>query len=346
MINTLGALCLIWLVLWLTLTLILRAFYSRIRPALFRLHPGHGSIVLLALWSAPLLLSLVTTLLLLMPAFDGLLFDPHCHGDCAHHVPTTSAGVLAWIGFSLAAWAAFGLSLHFANGLWRGVLMRRQFEALSSSEQTSSEQTSSEQTSSEQTSSEQTSNEQGFRLRDASEPAVFTLGWWRPRVFVSQGLLGGCSANELAIILAHEEAHRRRRDNLRLLLGRVFCAVLPRRWRRAVVHDLHLLCEQACDFAAADRYGSLSVAQTLVQVGRVLRRSSVPLQGVAFDGSDLRERVHALLSLESRRPLSGWQVATLLVAAGFSVLVAVEPLHYGAEWLIGVLEHTVMMAII
>jgi len=331
MINTLGALCLIWLVLWLTLTLILRAFYSRIRPALFRLHPGHGSIVLLALWSAPLVLSLVTTLLLLMPAFDGLLFDPHCHGDCSHHVPTTNAGVLAWIGFSLAALAAFGLSWHFANGLWRGALMRRQFEALSSSEQAGSEQAG---------------NEQGFRLLDASEPAVFTLGWWRPRVFISKGLLRGCSANELAIILAHEEAHRRRRDNLRLLLGRVFCAVLPRPWRRAVVHDLHLLCEQACDFAAADRYGSLSVAQTLVQVGRVLRRSFVPLQGVAFDGSDLRDRVHALLSLESRRPLSGWQVATLLVAAGFSVLVAVEPLHYGAEWLIGVLEHTVMMAII
>ncbi|MEX2334009.1 MAG: M56 family metallopeptidase [Pseudohongiella sp.] len=317
MIDTLGTLCLIWLVLWVMLTLILRAFYPLLRPTLLRLHPKHGSILLLLLWSAPLLLSLMTTLLLLMPAFNGLLLDPHCHGDCVHHVPTTNTGLLAWSGFGLAVLVALGLSLHFITGLRFGVRLRKQFEALSS-------------------------RCEGYRLLNASEPAVFTLGWWRPRVFVSKGLLDGCSAEELTIILAHEEAHRLRRDNLRLLLGRVFCLVLPRAWRRLVLHDLHLLCEQSCDFAAANRYGSLSVAQTLVQVGRILRRSLVPLQGVAFDGSDLQDRVHALLGLDGRRLLTGGQVAMLLVAACLAVLLAVEPLHHGAEWLIGVLDSNVI----
>lgn len=318
MINTIGTLCLIWLVLWLALTWVLRALYPLLRPALFRLHPAQGSQMLLLLWSAPFVLSLITTLLLLMPALDGLLIDPHCHGDCAPHAPSTQAGALAWGGFALAVFAAAGLSWHFAIGLWRGVRMRRQFDALSS-------------------------RQTGYRLLDASEPAVFTLGWWRPRVYVSKGLLAGCSVEELAVILAHEQAHRRRRDNLRLLLGRVFSLVLLPAWRRPVLHDLHLLCEQSCDFAAAKHYGSLSVAQTLVQVGRVLHRSAAPMQGVSFDGSDLQNRVHALLREDSRHLLSRWQLATLAIAAGLAVLLAVEPLHHGAEWMIGVLEHTMVV---
>lgn len=319
MINSLGTLCLIWLVLWLVLTLTLRAFYPLVRPALLRLHPAHGSQLLLLLWSAPFVLSLLTTSLLLLPAFDGLLIEPHCHGDCLPHVPTTSASVLAWSGFGLAVTIALALSWHFLQGIWRGVRMRRQFDALSS-------------------------RQPGYRLLDASEPVVFTLGWWRPRVYVSKGLRDGCSAQELAIILAHEQAHRRRRDNLRLLLGRVFCLILPRAWRHSAVHDLHLLCEQSCDFAAAGRYGSLSVAQALVQVGRVLRRSAAPKQCVAFDGSDLQSRVHALLRLDSRRMLSRWQIATLCAVAGLSVLLAVDPLHHGAEWMIILIEHNMLMA--
>lgn len=318
MINSLGTLCLIWLVLWLVLTLILRGVYPLLRPELFRLHPAHGSILLLLLWSSPLILSLITTILL-MPAFDGLLIGPHCHGDCVPHVPTSNAGALAWSGVGLAVLAAAGLSWHFVAGLRRGVRMRSQFDVLST-------------------------RQQGYRLLDAAEPAVFTLGWWRPRVYVSKGLLGDCSSEELAIILAHEQAHRRRRDNLRLLLGHVFCLVLPGAWRKAIVHDLHLLCEQSCDFSAAERFGSLTVAQTLVQIGRVLRRSLAPQQGLAFDGSDLGCRVHALLRLDSRRLLRFWHIAGLLTVACLLVLLAVEPLHHGAEWVIGVLEHNVLMA--
>ncbi|MBC54658.1 MAG: hypothetical protein CMQ34_12575 [Gammaproteobacteria bacterium] len=318
MINTIGTLCLIWLVLWLLLTLILRVFYPLLRPALFRLHPAQGSQVLLLLWSAPLVLSLITTLLLLLPALDGFLIGPHCHGDCAPHVPTTSAGVLAWGGFGLAVLVVVGLTVHFANGLWRGVRMRRQFDALSS-------------------------RRSGYRLLNASEPVVFTLGWWRPRVYVSQGLLADCSKSELAVILTHEQAHRQRRDNLRLLLGHIFNLVLPRAWRRAAVHDLHLLCEQSCDFVAAKRYGAVAVAETLVQVGRVLRRSATPRQGLPFDGSDLQLRVHALLGADSRHWLGGWQLVSLAVAACLAVLLAVEPLHHGAEWIIDLLEHSMVM---
>lgn len=319
MIDTIGTLCLIWLVLWLVLTLLLRGVYPLLRPVLFRLHPAHGSQMLLLLWSAPLILSLITTLLLLSPAFDEVLIGAHCHGECAPHVPSTSTSTLAWGGFALAVLATLSLTAHFAIGLWRGVRMGRQFAALSS-------------------------RQPGYRLLDAIEPAVFTLGWWRPRVYVSRGLLANCSNEELAVILAHEQAHRRRRDNLRLLLGRVCTLVLPSVWRRPVVHDLHLLCEQSCDFAAAKRYGSLSVAQTLVQVGRVLRRSMAPLQGISFDGSDLQHRVHALLREDSRRLLTRWQIAILAVAACLAVLLAVEPLHHGAEWMIGLLEHNMVVA--
>lgn len=317
MINALGTLSLIWLMLWLALTLTMRLLYPMVRPYLLRLHPRHGNAILLLFWSAPFVLSLATSVLLFVPSVDGVLVNPHCHGDCSEHVPMLDAGALVWLGLVLAAIAAAGLIGHLSQGLLRGARMRRQFDALSV-------------------------RQPGYRLLDSLEPVVFTLGWWRPRVFISRGLLAQCSSGEVNIILEHEEAHRRRRDNLRLLLIRVFCMFLPYRLRDRVLHDMQLLCEQSCDFVAADHHGSVSVAETLVHVGRILRRAAVPAPGSAFDGSDLHDRVHALLGLESRKLLSAWQITALSLAVVASMLLAVEPLHHGAEWLIGVLEHNLM----
>lgn len=320
MINALGTLSLIWLLLWLALTLAMHLLYPLIRPYMLQLHPRHGNAMLLLFWSAPFALSMATSVLLFVPSVDGVLVNPHCHGDCSDHVPMLDASVLVWLGLGLAAIAAAGLIGYLSQGLLRGVRMRRQFDALSM-------------------------RQPGYRLLDSLEPVVFTLGWWRPRVFISKGLLAHCSSDEVNIILEHEEAHQRRRDNLRLLLIRVFCMFLPHRARDRVVHDMQLLCEQSCDFAAADHHGSVSVAETIVHVGRILRRAAAPAPASAFDGSDLHDRVRALLGLESRKLLSAWQITGLSLAVMVGMLLAVEPLHHGAEWLIGVLEHSLVGAL-
>ena len=51
-------------------------------------------------------------------------------------------------------------------------------------------------------------------------PHAFCLGWWRPRIWLTAGLLDLLSDDELAAVLAHEARHLRQRDPLQLMIGR------------------------------------------------------------------------------------------------------------------------------
>jgi Zn-dependent protease with chaperone function len=87
------------------------------------------------------------------------------------------------------------------------------------------------------------------------EPRAFCVGLVRPRVVVTTGALTTLSDGELAALLAHEAAHVRRRDGLRLLLvraaadGLFFCP-----GARQLAARLAALAELEAD-EAADRHG-------------------------------------------------------------------------------------------
>lgn len=315
MIEMLGSLALIWLGLWFLLTIVLRSLYPLLRPFLLRLHPRHGSSLLLMMWASPALLGLLTSIMLYSPMVKGLLVSPHCHGNCAEHAPQTSAMSVAVLGLALAVIVIGGLLAGFVRNWWSGTRMLRQFDALARIES-------------------------GYLLLDSPSPVVFTLGWWNPRVFISRGLHQQCTRQQLDVILAHEQAHRERRDNLRLLLMRVFSLVLPHRARQMVIHDLQVLSEQACDFSAARRFGAVPVAETLVHVGRLVRHAARPNTSMAFDGSDLALRVRALLDAETRAVLRGWQMLAIALVTVFVMLLALDPLHHGAEWAMATLENS------
>jgi len=55
---------------------------------------------------------------------------------------------------------------------------------------------------------------------DISSPRAFCLGFWRPRIWLTAGLVKLLSDEELTAVLAHEAYHCRRRDPLRLLISR------------------------------------------------------------------------------------------------------------------------------
>ncbi|MDP3518909.1 MAG: M48 family metalloprotease [Pseudohongiella sp.] len=315
MINTVGSFSLIWLTLWCALTVIFRMVYPLVRPKLFRLHPRHGVDLLLTWWAAPMVLSLLASLMLFAPVFENSLISPHCHENCIQHAPVTEQWALAAFGVLLAIVVIGSLLIHFFRNLAKGADMQRQLSALSVSQR-------------------------GYRVLPSEVPLVFTLGWWRPKVFVSKGLLEGCTAKQLAIILDHESAHESRRDNLRLLLGRVFVLLIPKRWRLLVSSDLQVLCEQACDFEAAEKHDAVSVAETLVHVGRLLRSSVNPISSLAFDGGDLALRVKALLAQNSRYRLQPWQLLMIILVLCSALMLALDPLHHSAEQLIAWVDST------
>lgn len=90
---------------------------------------------------------------------------------------------------------------------------------------------------------------------DDAVPRAFSVGLVRPRVLVTTGALHTLTPVELTAVLAHERAHVRRRDALRLLIVRAFADGLffcP--GARQLAARLAALAELQAD-EAADRQG-------------------------------------------------------------------------------------------
>ena len=59
-----------------------------------------------------------------------------------------------------------------------------------------------------------------------SRPLAFCVGLLRPRIYLSEGLLGDLSASELLSVVAHERHHARRRDPLRAVVAKATAQAL------------------------------------------------------------------------------------------------------------------------
>jgi hypothetical protein len=171
-----------------------------------------------------------------------------------------------------------------------------------------------------------------LRILDTGERQAFAAGLRRPRVFLSRGLLAGLSARERRIVMAHEVAHIRHRDLaaqlvFECLLGfhRPACArVLRQVWRQNR--------EARADDRAAERFGALEVASTLL---RLARQPDTPAPaGLSALGDDPAARIERLL--QPPRPVSGvagfeWGYA--VAATGLITLTITA--HHSLETLLG-----------
>lgn len=179
---------------------------------------------------------------------------------------------------------------------------------------------------------------EGCALLPLAEPQAFVLGFLRPRVYVTHGVVAATAS--LDAVLAHEAAHARRRDPLRRL-----CASLALAWHLPGVdawleRRLARAQEMAADADAAGAMGDgTRVAESLVRLARL--RVTAPAAAVGWHGgaADLAVRVDALLDERARpdRPrLAALAAAALLLWGG--ALLAADPLHRGAERLLRLLD--------
>lgn len=311
-LEILGLFAMVWLGLWFACGVVLSVLYSLARKLILQWHPAIASNLLLLFLAFPFLLGFVTTLLLFTPGI-GSLVSTHCHDGCAAHMPIIATPGLVPLGlFAIALLSAFMLYRLWLN-LWTSSRLRKQLQKLSSPQA-------------------------GYQLLEHEQPVVFTVGWWRSQIYVTKGLMDSCSGHDLAVILAHEHAHSKRFDNIRLLSATLFTLVLPRRLGEQLLSDLHLLIESACDFAAARRFGELNVAETLLKVQKLSPAhwqfgNQVILS--EFTGAEIEQRVRALI--QGRKPSlmqhAGLQVSLLfLITASLGL---VEPLHHSVEILLG-----------
>ncbi|MFQ5634679.1 MAG: M56 family metallopeptidase [Gammaproteobacteria bacterium] len=170
----------------------------------------------------------------------------------------------------------------------------------------------------------------GAWVVESEVPFAFTVGLRRARIVISSSLNRGLSRDQMNAVVAHERAHAQRRDVLRFVAAEAASmAHFP--WiRSALLSELRLASEQACDRAAAQETGDrVGMATTLLQVERLFGglplESSLPAHVL---GGDVEARIEELLRApEQSRGRSG----RFLVAAGLTFCAAVAfgavPLH-------------------
>ena len=162
-------------------------------------------------------------------------------------------------------------------------------------------------------------------------PVVAVVGVLKPRVIIARSVLASCSAEELQAVLAHEQGHIDRRDNLRRLLLSAspdMLAWLPASSR--MVAAWRTAAEEAADddAARAGAHGRTSLASALVKVARLAsgRPAATPMPASAlFSGDDLDRRVRRLLepgpstAAPRRRGIVVAALAAVTVAAGLAL---------------------------
>jgi len=297
--------------------------YPWLRPRLAAMPPARRHTVLALLAVAPVIAGLLHTAVCVLPglldsswhALDhraGHAAAVHDHSCIVH--PPHGVGPAAWL-LSAALLLAFGARLvsEFVRGVRLSRLLRQLVRTAASGPGP------------------------GVLTFDSPEPMAMAVG--RPRaVLLSSGLVAGADDDHLRAVIAHEHAHLRRRDGLwRAVVRLLSVANLPAA-RAAMLADLELASEQACDEEAAVAVDSrLTVARALLGV-EGLRGDVARLSGAApaFRGGTLAARVESLLG-----PAPGVGSPTTHRLLGLVALVAVvaatHPLHHAAERAVAVL---------
>jgi Zn-dependent protease with chaperone function len=294
--------------------------YPRLRARLALLRPAARTDLLLCMAAAPVLAGLLLTAVCFLPGeFGSGGFEDHCTEHPGHvhlclvHHPPLDQGVVGWTVVAAVALVLAG------TAAWQGRRLLRSARALSALQRAPRVSTGS----------------RDVRVLHADIPLSAAAGLVRPAVYLSSGLLRAVDADVLEVVKAHERAHVRRRDPLRQVLATLFSLALFPSIRRALLADLALATEQACDEEAVLAVGDRTrVARAVLAVERVIATASVPrdLVVASFGGSNVPDRVAVLLADSSwhrARHVPAW-VAAFLVA----LLFATSPLHHATETLL------------
>lgn len=137
-----------------------------------------------------------------------------------------------------------------------------------------------------------------YRL-PSPRPVCFTLGFFRPAIYVTDCLLAELSPRDQAAMLGHECAHLRRRDLLLRPLLTLFYSFFVLPGGKVLLRDWCRAAERECDAAAGRQIGSRTeVAAALVRVARLMQGHEVQeaaLAAFAGEPDDIEGRVRALL---------------------------------------------------
>ncbi len=284
----LGALFLAWLL-------------PKLTAACRVLVPRQRSLALLAVALYPLAIAAALTFSVYLPAVTEWTVDFHCHdGHCGAHVPmvqasgerallTTAVLVVPWLIAVLLA----------SLGLWRSTRITRTMALLADNPAG-----------------------QEYRLIESQRLLACCVGILRPSVIVSSALAARVDAQQFAVILGHEHAHRHRMDNLRQLLAGLATLPWPARARRALLRELRLAAELSCDDAVASALGDRAYVAHCIEHLEAAQPS--------HEGQDSHFTSARVAALRQPRR-AAWRDEMLLLVfglfTGIPLLALTHPLH-------------------
>jgi len=167
----------------------------------------------------------------------------------------------------------------------------------------------------------------------SAEPLSVTAGLVWPLVLISTGLRNRLAPRQVEAVLAHERAHARRRDPLRLVAVALLGAAYATRTRRLLLSDAALACEEAADEEAAGVVGDRTVvAEAIVAVERLLgeRAHQIGLE-VGMTSCATEVRVEALLRGPILQSPAASSRGLLWVALACGALLAASEIHHLTE---------------
>ena len=178
---------------------------------------------------------------------------------------------------------------------------------------------------------------------DSAFPVVTVVGLRRPRLVIARSVLESCSEEELQAILAHEQGHIDRHDNLRRLLLSIAPDVLN--WLPVSAKMFAAWCDAAEEAADDDAArtgpdGRVRLAAALVKVARLAPAAGVqtPMPASAlYRGESLERRVRRLLETRHREAssfLPAWSARVALAVLAVTSLTVLESVHALVEGLI------------
>lgn len=280
--------------------------------------PSLRSLVRVAYAGSAPVAALLAVVLVTQPQIAGFLIPTHCHGlQCGAHTPVYAEGSV--ILLIVASVCCLIVLMILAAVLWalrRGYRRLRVLKAFAHS------------------------SGNGYRTLDSADVLVCCVGLWRPGILVSRGLLDQLQPDELAIVLAHEQAHVERLDNLRALLLRWSTVFWPVPIAQRVRRDSRVDAEQACDLAAARAVGGpLSVISMIRKLADLPFGTSrvERYRSVGFDSDDAATRISALQNSGRVEQLSADQLCRVFVYLSLTwcmqIFLLTAVCHLVIEWL-------------
>lgn len=166
-------------------------------------------------------------------------------------------------------------------------------------------------------------------------PVVAVVGIRRPRLVIARSVLQACTAEELEAVLAHEQGHIERRDNLRRLL--MYAAPDALSWfprSSELASAWRAATEEAADddAARAGDGGRLALASALIKVARLATGMSAQRAMPAstlYCGESIDGRVRRLLEPVESGTQAGLEYRPVRTAALITgaIALAVLALH-------------------